>query len=100
MKNFGDATQMDPGLHPEAFEWKRKVERENGMHEALCNPEDVIRTKKCQAHDENTVCPDCMIPICDECWNICRPPKYNRIPKALANDNQFQSYGRKHFCKK
>ena len=81
---FGEAVQMDPHLQDNVFEWRRKVpERQD---EAICCPEDVVRSVTCQ-HDDDTICSNCHIPICSECWGLAQ--RKAKIPKALANDNMI-----------
>lgn len=79
---FGEAVQSDPFLGDGVFEWKRKV-KETG-EEAMCCPEDVLRSVACQ-HDDDSVCSRCHIPICNDCWRLAK--NNVKIPKALANDN-------------
>ena len=81
---FGAAVKSDPFLQDDVFEWKRKVQGRRGDDEALCCPEDVVRSEECM-HDDITVCSNCCIPICHECWNLAK--NNDQIPKALANDN-------------
>ena len=81
--------KMDP--HLETYEWKRWVDREDGVAEALCCPEDVRQTSRCR-HDAHTICSRCEIPICNECWHL--SSKNMKIPKALCNDN-FIGYAHK-----
>ena len=59
----------------------------------LCCPEDVVRTAQCihenssKINPEHVVCSNCLVPVCDECYeHICRAPLY-ASPMALANDN-------------
>ena len=44
----------------------------------------MVRTPLCR-HDDNHVCAQCKIPVCNECWRLSLLSR--KIPKALANDN-------------
>ena len=88
--NFGEAVSTDPFLQDKIYEWRRKVLQRKDVvdNEALCCPEDVVRSAGCK-HKEDTVCSNCHIPICNECWQLAQ--QNDKIPKALVNDN-FISY--------
>jgi hypothetical protein len=82
--HFGRAVELDPDLQEGSWEWRRRVRGCSREHVLLCNPEDVTRSKNCK-HDAITVCHYCNIPICNQCWRLAA--KFQKIPKALANDN-------------
>ena len=71
-------------MQEDSYEWKRKVENDGVIDEALCNPEDVKKSSQC-THDDTFVCCKCRIPVCNECWAATL--KSEKIPKALTNDN-------------
>ena len=84
MERYGQAVATDPHLQPGQFEWIRRVKRKSGVHEILCCPEDVVKTRACR-HDATFVCPKCEIPFCDECYFLSL--KRKQLPRCLANDN-------------
>ena len=107
-KHFGAATITAPDLQESCFEWKRvvrtkrinsekkgasvaessKSSQKNNTHTLLCCPEDVIACNDCRS-EENFICEQCDIPICNECWRYTLLEE--QIPKALCNDN-FTGY--------
>ena len=78
----------------ECWEWRRVYLASNGdLWDLLCCPEDVVCTAECRHANsdhiqaDHIVCKNCLVPICDECYQyICHPPLY-ASPMALANDN-------------
>ena len=52
----------------------------------LCCPEDVLH---CGAHPRDTLCADCKVPICAECWLHLTKTETPGIPMALCNDNYW-----------
>ena len=75
---------MAPDLQPQSMEWKRKVQCSDAVHDLLCCPEDVTKTKQCR-HNDDFVCCHCKIPICIEWFHLSTIDC--KIPKALASDN-------------
>jgi len=77
-----------------AWEWRRLYQAaDGGFWDLLCCPEDVECTADCnhQTHvgvdARHIVCKNCLVPVCDECYDfIGRAPLY-ASPMALANDN-------------
>ena len=90
---FGEAVRSDESFARDTWEWKRRVHRDSHWQEVMCNPEDVRPSARC-AHDENTVCSSCRIPICNDCWRYSM--RNESIPKALTNDN-FLGYLHRYF---
>ena len=80
----GDAVRTDDGMREDSYEWKRKIDNEGSIDEALCCPEDVRKSPHC-SHDDTFICAKCRIPVCNECWAATL--KSEKIPKALTNDN-------------
>ena len=61
---------------------------------AVCCPEDVLPSDKCQhTRDSDYICPCCLLPLCLECSSRLKAPQpyQYKIPAAIANDN-FQGY--------
>ena len=48
-----------------SWEWKRRIVHGKRNKVALCCPEDIRRSKRCN-HDEHTLCGACQIPLCFE----------------------------------
>ena len=95
-KSFGSAVAGNPLLEERNWEWKRKVSRDLlTTAEVLCNPEDVVCGSTCR-HGDDMVCPQCKIPVCNECWQLSL--RKLKIPKALANDN-FIGYVHEFFAR-
>jgi len=94
--NYGSAVEQDPHLsQADCYEWRRFVHNSNALPvEILCNPEDVIVSENCQHRSTDTICSNCAIPICNECWKYAT--KSEDIPKAMCNDN-FVGYIRRFF---
>ncbi len=90
---FGEAVCSDESFARDTWEWKRRVQRDGNWQEVMCNPEDVRPSPLC-AHDANTVCSSCRIPICNDCWR--HSMRNESIPKALTNDN-FLGYLHRYF---
>ena len=67
--HFGDAVRTDPFLQQGKFEWYRRLRKNCQRDQASYCPEDIVRGAQC-VHDEHTVCSQCQIPTCDECWTI------------------------------
>ena len=64
----------------DCHEWRRTITHFGKVcGEALCNPEDVVRSNEC-VHDATSVCAKCSIPICNECWKYAANSE--DIPKA------------------
>ena len=86
-RNYGDAVEKDPLLFKSgSTEWQRNVF--NGRKicgEVLCNPEDVMASSRCQHNVSDSICSECSIPICNQCWKYAT--RFDDIPKALCNDN-------------
>mgnify|MGYP005676530665 CR=1 FL=1 len=66
---FGSAVSTDPGMQNDSFEWFRRVRRHGGYESILCCPEDVQTSKQC-SHNSTSVCKHCLIPICNECYDL------------------------------
>ena len=86
-KNYGPAVEKDAHLFQEGCtEWRRSVAVGREIYgEALCNPQDVVRSSNCTHDSADTVCSSCSIPVCNECWKYAT--RSEDIPKALCNDN-------------
>ena len=73
-------------MHLNTTEWNRKVEQKDGpLEEMLCNAEYVKRTDACMHDEDDVICSNCRIPICNSCWQ--HALRDSAIPKALAHDN-------------
>ena len=86
-QNYGQAVGKDPLLFKRgSYEWQRTIyNRGKVCGEALCNPEDVVVSSRCTHSPSESVCSECSIPVCRECWKYAM--NYEDIPKALCNDN-------------
>ena len=84
--------KADPGMKKDCWEWSRNVVRGGETRRLLCCPEDVRKSTKCH-HEDEFVCGDCDIPICDTCYRMAADRR--KIPTALANDN-FIGYANKY----
>ena len=95
-KNYGPAVEKDAHLFRKGcMEWRRNVAVGREIYgEALCNPQDVVRSSNCTHDSADTVCSSCSIPVCNECWKYAT--RSEDIPKALCNDN-FIGYLRNFF---
>ena len=90
------AEEAEHGFCEESWEWKRNIDcvrYKDALQnkQALCCPEDVRRHPSRCCHDTHTLCRDCSVPICMECWSRVHSRSGYKIPAALANDN-FQGY--------
>ena len=93
MQRYGTDWQ-DPSLAdedlrefgPTRWEWRRALEvgRDLPSFEMLCCPEDIKCTRQ---HPTESICLECQVPICKECWFVLRREK--NVPMALANDNHW-----------
>lgn len=77
-----------PELGPENLEWRRIFQLSTGNAIAICCPEDIQQTARCN-HSLHVVCGHCRLPICDECFAHMQMGEQGRVPQALAND-KFQ----------
>ena len=88
--------EKEHGFVENSWEWKRDINCVNYKDEvqtkrALCCPEDVRHSKKCNHDLKRMLCRHCSIPLCLECSTYLRSHKKFRIPAALTNDN-FKGY--------
>ena len=84
---YGDAFEGTDLLEEKPGAWRCRI---RGLMDedcwVLCNPEDVVRCKKCIGSDE--LCRACQIPLCHRCLKFILPGgQKGGIPWSLANDN-------------
>jgi hypothetical protein len=93
--NDGVLSDSDDGEDcEEAWEWRRLyLSPDATVWDLLCCPEDVVCTAECRhantaiIQEDHIVFKNCLVPVCDECYQyMCQEPLY-ASPMALANDN-------------